>query len=175
MIPTKGSCRLPRRPGLDHSAAFLRQGHAFIPATCDRLQTDGFRARLMLHDVTCLRGPAAVALVYSDAVTRKRSVGALRSLRHAARSPILHRPADLRPSQSLSWRDESNTFSPQGGGRVVTSHRCPGEWITVELIAEAVAQLAADPGWTLPDRDLGIALNRLPARPASGVRLRFQG
>ncbi|OYW51610.1 MAG: hypothetical protein B7Z31_13800, partial [Rhodobacterales bacterium 12-65-15] len=66
--------KLPRLAGLDHSAALLRQGYGFIPDACDRLGSDGFRARIMLRDVVCLRGPEAVALVYSDTVTRQGSV-----------------------------------------------------------------------------------------------------
>jgi fatty-acid peroxygenase len=408
--------QLPRLPGLDQSRAFLRQGYGFIPATCDRLGTDGFRARLMLRDVICLRGPEAVALVYSDAVTRKGSVPgtALRLLqdRHSVQqqddadhhhrkalfirmlmeqgsvtalqaefrealrvalkdwsqkteivlieaiNPVLTRavcrwaglsgvaqprhladtlyrmsdragsfgpatllalwrrrgveswlrglvagaragtvpvepdtpfahllghrdlsdmpldaatlavellnilrpvvaigryitfavlylhrqpnwaarfqagefalldpfveevrriapffpavgavttrpivwkgnsipsgqwllcdlfgtlhdvrwfpaPETFDPDRGLSWQSEDNSFVPQGGGPVARSHRCPGEAITVALMAEAVRQIALGPPCSLPRQNLSVALDRIPARPASGLRLRF--
>jgi fatty-acid peroxygenase len=57
---------------------------------------------------------------------------------------------------------------PQGAGDPRTGHRCPGEDITVALLADLVVRLARL-GYTLPEQDLTISLRRIPARPASGV------
>lgn len=45
-------------------------------------------------------------------------------------------------------------------------HRCPGEPATVDLLARAARHLARLP-WTVPEQDLSVRLNRLPASPGS--------
>jgi fatty-acid peroxygenase len=59
---------------------------------------------------------------------------------------------------------------PQGAGDPRTGHRCPGEDVTVEVLAALAVRLARLEH-TLPEQDLGISLGRIPARPASGVVL----
>jgi fatty-acid peroxygenase len=61
---------------------------------------------------------------------------------------------------------------PQGGGDPRTNHRCPGEQITVALLAALAPRLARLPADIPADQDLSISLRRIPARPASGVVLR---
>ena len=61
---------------------------------------------------------------------------------------------------------------PQGGGDPRTGHRCPGEQITVALLAALAPRLARLPADIPADQDLSISLRRIPARPASGVVLR---
>ncbi|MER7955781.1 cytochrome P450 [Streptomyces sp. NPDC096030] len=56
---------------------------------------------------------------------------------------------------------------PQGGGDPATGHRCPGEDITIALIASLAPRLARLPH-DVPDQDLSIPLNRVPTRPRSG-------
>lgn len=80
-------------------------------------------------------------------------------------------PDSLRPSRGLSWRDQDHHFVPQGGGRVETSHRCPGERITVALMAEAVRLLTTAMTYDVPQQDLQIRLNRIPARPVDGFHI----
>jgi fatty-acid peroxygenase len=57
---------------------------------------------------------------------------------------------------------------PQGAGDPRTGHRCPGEDITVALLASLAVRLARLE-YTLPAQDLTISLRRIPARPASRV------
>ncbi|MDX6760783.1 cytochrome P450 [Streptomyces sp. F8] len=58
---------------------------------------------------------------------------------------------------------------PQGGGDPAEGHRCPGEDITVTLLAALVTELAGlDIG--VPDQDLTIPLSRIPTLPRSGFR-----
>jgi fatty-acid peroxygenase len=59
---------------------------------------------------------------------------------------------------------------PQGGGDPRTGHRCPGEQISVGLLAALAVRLARLE-FDVPDQDLSISLRRIPARPASGVVL----
>ncbi|WP_406864748.1 cytochrome P450 [Streptomyces sp. HUAS MG47] len=56
---------------------------------------------------------------------------------------------------------------PQGGGDPATGHRCPGEDITIALLAGLAPRLARLPH-DVPDQDLSIPLNRVPTRPRSG-------
>ncbi|MFE7136000.1 cytochrome P450 [Streptomyces sp. NPDC057638] len=56
---------------------------------------------------------------------------------------------------------------PQGGGDPATGHRCPGEDITVALLAALAPRLAALPH-SVPDQDLSIPLHRVPTRPHDG-------
>jgi fatty-acid peroxygenase len=59
---------------------------------------------------------------------------------------------------------------PQGAGDPRTGHRCPGEDITVAVLADLAVRLA-QLECTLPEQDLSISLRRIPARPASRVVL----
>ncbi len=48
----------------DSTVAFLGEGYRFISRRCERLGSDGFRTRIALRPVTCLRGPDAARFVY---------------------------------------------------------------------------------------------------------------
>ncbi|MFD6109081.1 cytochrome P450 [Streptomyces yangpuensis] len=61
---------------------------------------------------------------------------------------------------------------PQGGGDAAVGHRCPGEDITVTLLAALVTELAGL-DVTVPDQDLTIPLSRMPTLPRSGFRFRL--
>lgn len=62
---------------------------------------------------------------------------------------------------------------PQGGGSPYTGHRCPGEAITVALLA-AFADRLARLGYVVPEQDLDIPLHRIPTRVRSGFVLVLQ-
>lgn len=86
--------------------------------------------------------------------------------------PRLHpEPETFRPERNLSWRDQGFGFIPQGGGDTHRTHRCPGEAITVTIVAEAVRLMCQELHWEMPPQDLSIDLARMPARPASGIVL----
>ncbi|WP_232520684.1 cytochrome P450 [Rhodobacter sp. CZR27] len=88
---------------------------------------------------------------------------------HDARNfPDPHR---FRAERMLSWAGQDDCFVPQGGGDVATTHRCPGEMITVELMKEAIRLLCRDMDYEVPEQDLGVRLNRIPAQPRSGMIL----
>lgn len=58
-------------------------------------------------------------------------------------------------------------FVPQGGGEHAVHHRCPGEWITLELMRVAVRFLTETIDYDVPTQDLRIDWSRLPALPRS--------
>ena len=82
-------------------------------------------------------------------------------------------PDEVRPERGLDWRDPAPGFVPQGAGDPAQSHRCPGEKVTVALIAEAT-RLLAEGGWTAPEQDLGLRGRPPPAQPVSGVLLDYR-
>ena len=63
---------------------------------------------------------------------------------------------------------------PQGGGDPRTNHRCPGELLTVAVLAVLATRLARL-GFDVPAQDLSIPLDRIPSRVRSGVVLHVHG
>jgi len=50
-------------------------------------------------------------------------------------------PKRIDPDRASSWREQGHQIIPQGAGKAAQTHRCPGEWITVALMAEATRRL----------------------------------
>ena len=75
-------------------------------------------------------------------------------------------PDEFRPERIRNWKPNPYTLIPQGGGDTQRDHRCPGEWITLELMKRATWFLA-NADYTLPPQDLEIDMQRLPALPKS--------
>lgn len=82
-------------------------------------------------------------------------------------------PQAFQPERGLDWRAPAPGFAPQGAGDAARGHRCPGEAVTLALMAEAVMRLAAL-DCRMPAQDLSVRLTRIPARPESGVLLRMR-
>lgn len=80
-------------------------------------------------------------------------------------------PHTFDPDRAPSWRDQGFDFVPQGGGAAHQSHRCPGEQLTVATLREATRLLVEETEYTVPPQDLSMPLNRMPARPMSGMVL----
>jgi len=76
-------------------------------------------------------------------------------------------PEEFRPERFRRWDGNPFNFIPQGGGNHDLNHRCPGEWITIELMKVSCEFLAANIEYDLPDQDLRIDIMRLPAVPKS--------
>ncbi len=74
------------------------------------------------------------------------------------------------PSRFRGGAAQRRDFIPQGGGRVETGHRCPGEGITLALLQTVVPALARL-DWSIHPDDRVMSLRRMPARPGGGVRL----
>jgi fatty-acid peroxygenase len=56
---------------------------------------------------------------------------------------------------------------PQGGGDYKGNHRCPGEWVTIELMKVALHSLTRSITYDVPAQDLRVSLSRIPALPKS--------
>ena len=76
-------------------------------------------------------------------------------------------PEEFRPERFRKWDGSPFTFIPQGGGDHDTDHRCPGEWITIELMKLSLDILTRQIQYDVPDQDLRIDYSRLPALPRS--------
>lgn len=80
-------------------------------------------------------------------------------------------PERFCPERGIDWREENAAFCPQGAGSVHTTHRCPGERITVALISAGLNVLCRQLTWTAPEQDLAPKLSRIPTQPGKGVVL----
>ncbi len=76
-------------------------------------------------------------------------------------------PGVFRPERFRQWDGSPFNFIPQGGGDHYSNHRCPGEWITIELMKRAVRLLTTGIHYDVPEQDLRIDLSRMPAIPKS--------
>ena len=76
-------------------------------------------------------------------------------------------PYSFDPARFLGREPPRDDLIPQGGGDPATGHRCPGEDITVALLA-TLAQRLARLSYEVVDQDLSIPLNRIPTAPRSG-------
>jgi fatty-acid peroxygenase len=83
-------------------------------------------------------------------------------------------PYAFRPERFLDGDIGAFELVPQGGGDPRTTHRCPGEQLTVALLSALAVRLGRLE-YVAPEQDLSIALHRIPARPASGVVLEVRG
>lgn len=143
----------------------LRGDPALIPAFCEEVRRTSpffpFTAAI------------ATAPVRWNGVTLPKGQWILADIYGTCHQPALFPDPDaFRPERGLDWRDPAPGFVPQGAGRTAETHRCPGEKITVALMAEAVSRLVAGE-MTAPVQDLSTAWRPVPAQPASGVRVRF--
>jgi fatty-acid peroxygenase len=80
-------------------------------------------------------------------------------------------PAAFQPERFATWDGNPYAFVPQGGGDFDTGHRCAGEWLTISVMERAVRLLTSGMTYDVPLQDLTVDLARMPAAPASGVRL----
>lgn len=84
---------------------------------------------------------------------------------HDAR--IWQEPEVFRPERFRCWDESAFNFVAQGGGDHARGHRCPGEWITIEILKRAVRLLTTCMRYDVPEQDLLVDLSRMPALPAS--------
>ena len=82
-------------------------------------------------------------------------------------------PQAFFPERFRDWSGDSFALIPQGGGEAATSHRCPGEDLTIALTGEAVRFFSRDAAYRVPVQDMSVSLGRMPAMPKSGLILRF--
>jgi len=82
-------------------------------------------------------------------------------------------PDSFDPERFLDADPDPYGYVPQGGGDPSTGHRCPGEPLTVRLLAETVGVLA-EPDLEVVSRP-AYDPRRMPARPDRGLVVRVRG
>ncbi|MBE9045572.1 cytochrome P450 [Pleurocapsales cyanobacterium LEGE 10410] len=75
---------------------------------------------------------------------------------------------DFTPERFCDWNGSKFALIPQGGGDYYTNHRCPGEWITIELMKVSLNFLTQSLQYDVPKQDLEIPLSTMPTAPKSG-------
>lgn len=65
------------------------------------------------------------------------------------------------------WDGNPFDFIPQGGGKLEGGTRCPGEWITTELLKLSIDFLVNHIEYHVPIQDISYPLNRIPTLPRS--------
>ena len=83
-------------------------------------------------------------------------------------------PYTFRPERFLGHDIGEFELIPQGGGDPRANRRCPGEQVVVALLSALAVRLARLQ-FDVPEQDLSISLQRIPAKPASGVVLAVHG
>ena len=84
-------------------------------------------------------------------------------------------PDAFRPERFDGWAGDAFTLIPQGGGDHATGHRCPGEWVTRDLMAAGTRTLLDRIDWDrMPEQDLSLGMRDLPALPRDRMRVRFR-
>lgn len=71
------------------------------------------------------------------------------------------------PQRFATWNKSAFNFIPQGGGNHKINHRCPGEWVTIELMKAAVNFLVNSIDYRVPQQNLEVNSHRIPAIPES--------
>jgi fatty-acid peroxygenase len=80
-------------------------------------------------------------------------------------------PDHFHPERIIGQQVSPFALIPQGGGDHAENHRCPGEWISIELIKMTARFLTQEVQYDVPAQDLEIDFTRLPALPKSKFRV----
>ena len=80
-------------------------------------------------------------------------------------------PEDFYPERFDEWNESQFSFIPQGGGDYYINHRCPGEWITIELMKVTLNFLTQSLKYNVPQQNLEISLSRMPTIAKSGFAI----
>ena len=76
-------------------------------------------------------------------------------------------PGEFRPEHFGEWDRGAFNFIPHGGGDPAHGHRCPGEGITIALMATAVEMLTTAMDYDVPPQDLSVRMSPIPTMPTS--------
>lgn len=85
---------------------------------------------------------------------------------------LWQKPDVFRPERFRSRDINPFNLIPQGGGSYEFNHRCAGEWLTVNLLKQAVHLMVGAMQYDVPAQDLSYSLSRIPAIPKSRVVIR---
>lgn len=74
----------------------------------------------------------------------------------------------FKPDRYINWEEHPFTLIPQGGGDHHTGHRCPGEWITIDIMKTSIDYLANELSYEVPEQDFSYSLVEIPSLIKSG-------
>ena len=81
-------------------------------------------------------------------------------------------PDTFDPERFRNWDGDPFILVPQGGGEHAKDHRCPGEWVTRDLMEAGTQALLDLVDWQgLPEQDLSLDMHILPALPRDRICL----
>lgn len=83
-------------------------------------------------------------------------------------SEIWESPNIFNPERFSNWDENPYTLIPQGGGHYHTGHRCPGEWMTKDIMKISLDYLANQITYDVPAQDISYSLVSIPTWPKSG-------
>ncbi|MDQ1012674.1 fatty-acid peroxygenase [Streptomyces sp. V4I23] len=118
--------------------------------------------------VPFLAGLAAADVRYEDAEIAAGTLIVLDVYGHQHDPALWPHPYAFDPARFAAGPPaDPYALIPQGGGDAATGHRCPGEDVTIALLATLAVRLARLE-YEVPPQDLSIPLSRVPTRPADG-------
>ncbi|WP_047980446.1 cytochrome P450 [Ornithinibacillus contaminans] len=81
---------------------------------------------------------------------------------------LWNQPYTFNPERFKGREDNFYDFIPQGGGDYYRGHRCPGEWLTLEVMKVSLDFLVNKINYDVPKQELHYSMNRIPSLPKSG-------
>jgi fatty-acid peroxygenase len=164
------------RPVIAVSVFIVQSIHALhqYPECRDKLLKDSGYAELFVNEVRRFYPffPATVARVREDFTWQgfqfrkgTRTMLDLYGTNHDER--IWDSPHAFRPERFVDSNTGLFQLIPQGGGDHDKTHRCPGEYLTIALMKQALNVMLKDIRYELPNQNLTIDRSRLPAIPVS--------
>jgi len=76
-------------------------------------------------------------------------------------------PDQFIPERFKDREENPYDLIPQGGGNYYQGHRCPGEWLTIELMKSSLDLLVNHMDYHVPAQDLSYSMMRIPSLPNS--------
>ena len=83
-------------------------------------------------------------------------------------SRIWNNPDQFQPERFKKWKFDPYEFIPHGGSNPSSSHRCPGEFVTVEIMKTTLDFLVNQITFQVPKQNLNYNMQKIPTLPESG-------
>jgi len=80
---------------------------------------------------------------------------------------IWDKPNEFIPARFKDWEGTPFAFIPQGGGDYYQGHRCPGEWMTIEIMKACLDMMVNHMEYDVPTQNLDFSVRRMPSLPKS--------
>lgn len=83
-----------------------------------------------------------------------------------------HHPEMFDPERFKHREPDDYSFIANGGASYTAHHRCPGEWITNQLMKVVIKLLVENLRFEVPEQDLQMSLTQIPTLPKSRMKIR---